>query len=203
IFSLYWFIQSTVRGLSTNGTATLNIRPASNIELDVISDASWTYGDPRLVGIAPGAGGARTYLFQDRDSRSWDILLRGTWTFSPSLSLQVYGQLFLDSGHYGQATTITGTGLYPRLDVKDFQPAAMPTGTDNDFRDSALNVNAFFRWEFLPGSALWLVYTRNQGNLPFDPAEGVGRLRFDKLNGPSTDVFLVKLSYLWEPLKSR
>jgi hypothetical protein len=33
--------------------------------------------------------------------------------------------------------------------------------------------------------------------------EGQGRLRFDKLGGPSTDVFLVKLSYLWEPLKSR
>jgi len=41
---------------------------------------------------------------------------------------------------------------------------------------------------------------RDQLNVPYDPAEGNGRLRFDKFNGPSTDVVLVKLSYLWEPL---
>jgi hypothetical protein len=203
IFSAGTFIQSTLRGMSLTGDLTVNIRPASNVELDVITDGSWTYGDPRLIGTTPSGDGSRTYLFRDRDSRSWDLLLRGTWTFSPALSLQVYTQLFLDSGHYGQASTVTASGLYPRLDVKNFMPAPVPDGFDSDFRDSALNVNAFFRWEFLPGSALWLVYTRSQANVAYDPMEGQGRLRFDKLGGPSTDVFLVKLSYLWEPLKSR
>jgi hypothetical protein len=32
--------------------------------------------------------------------------------------------------------------------------------------------------------------------------EGNGQLRLDKINGPSTDVLLVKLSYLWQPVSA-
>jgi uncharacterized protein DUF5916/cellulose/xylan binding protein with CBM9 domain len=202
IFALSGFLEKTRRGYASTGNVTVNIRPASNVELDVISNGSWSYGDPRWLSTTPATGGSRDYLFRDLDSRSWDVLLRGTWTFSPTLSLQLYAQLFLDAGHYGKTTTINASGPYPRLDNKNFLSVTDPAGTDNDFRDSALNVNAFFRWEFRPGSALWLVYTRNQLNTAYDVMEGQGRLRFDRLDGPSTDVFLVKLSYLWEPLRS-
>ena len=59
------------------------------------------------------------------------------------------------------------------------------------------NLNLFVRWEYLPLSALWLVFTHNQQQTPYDPAEGNGRIRFDRfVDGPITDVILLKLSYL-------
>lgn len=202
IVGLAGFIEHTKRGIATNGSVTVNIRPASNVELDVISSGSWSYGDPRWISTTALPDGSRDYLFRDLDARSWDLLLRGTWTFSPTLSLQMYAQLYLDRGHYGRGSIVNGAGARPRLEQDAFRDVASAPVYDDDFRDSALNVNAFFRWEFLPGSALWFVYTRNQLNQPYDVAEGPGRVRFDKLVGPSTDVFLVKLSYLWEPLRS-
>lgn len=197
------YASNNSRGLFMTMTATLNLRPLSFLELDVISDATWSYGDPRWIATEANAGASRTYYFQDLDSRSWDVLLRGTLTFSPTLSLQTYVQLYLDSGHYGRTTSINGSGAHPRLDLASVMTAMPPAGIDNDFRDSALNVNAFLRWEFRPGSTLWLVYTRNQLNLPYNLSEGRGRLHLDQLDGPSTDVVLVKLSYLWEPLQRR
>jgi hypothetical protein len=196
--------QTTARGVSNLGTLTLGIRPASFIELDLISDATWSYGDPRWVDTEPNPDGSRTYFFQDLDSREWDALLRGTVTISPALSLQMYAQLFGASGHYGKATQAIGSGGHPVLDFDQFTPASVPPGVNADFIETELNVNAFLRWQYRAGSALWVAYTRNQLNTPYDPMlDGAGRLRFDKVGGPSTDVFLVKLSYLWEPFSRR
>ena len=203
IVSAMALAQRTTRGANTRSNITVNMRPTSSVELDLISDFTYSFGDPRWVDTEPNTAGSRTYYFQDLDSRSFDVLLRGTWTFSPTLSLQTYVQLYLDSGHYGRVTSVVGGGAHPHLDVANFMDATLPGSIDDDFRDSALNINAFFRYEFRPGSLLWLVYTRAQDNEPYTPAEGIGRLRLDRLNGPSTDVFLVKLSYLWEPLRSR
>ena len=58
-----------------------------------------------------------------------------------------------------------------------------------DFRDGEVNVNLFVRWEYMPLSALWLVYTRNQQQAPYDPMEGPGKIRFDRFSGgPTADV---------------
>jgi hypothetical protein len=192
--------DKTTRGTATTATLLMGIHPLSFVEIDLILDASWSYGDPRWVYTQPNMDGSRTYFFQDLDSRSWDVLLRGTLSLSPTLSLQTYAQLYLDSGHYGRVTSSTGSGAHPLLDLDTFVATTLPGAINDDFIDSALNVNAFLRWQFRPGSALWLAYTRNQLNSPYDPmADGIGRLRYDKLAGPSTDVFLVKLSYMWEP----
>jgi hypothetical protein len=129
-------------------------------------------------------------------------LLRGTLTFSPTLSLQAYVQLYLDRGHFGHVTSVTASGAHPRLDHKNFVAAALPEPI-SDFRNAALNVNTFLRWEFRPGSAFWLVYTRNQQGVPYSMSEGAANLRFDRLDGPSVDVLLAKLSFMWEPLTGR
>ncbi|MDB4955297.1 MAG: hypothetical protein JWO36_2866 [Myxococcales bacterium] len=200
IVSATSYLNRTTRGISTSGNITVNMRPLSFIEVDLISDASWSYGDPRWVDTETNADMSRTYYFEDLDSRSFDVLLRGTWTFSPRLSLQTYAQLYVDSGHYGKVTSANGSGAHPYLNLNSFVSATAPAGINNDFRDTTLDINVFLRWEYRPGSALWLVYTRDQLNVPYDTAEGDARLRFDKFNGPSTDVVLVKLSYLWEPL---
>ncbi|CAN5687384.1 hypothetical protein BH11MYX1_BH11MYX1_01380 [soil metagenome] len=193
--------NKTPRGTNTDLILTLGMRPLSFVELDVISDVSWSYGDPRSVATVDNGNGSRTYYLQDLDSRSFDILLRGTLTLSPTLSLQTYAQIFLASGHYGKTTSAIGAGAHPALEFAAFRPATLPGDPgSNDFIDDSVNINAFLRWQFRPGSAFWLAYTRSQANSAYDPlSDGAGRLRFDKLTGPATDVILVKLTYLWEP----
>ena len=191
-------IDRRLRGLAWTGSAKLSLRPIPQLELDLIPNVSWTYGAPRWVTTMANGDGSSTYLFSDLDSKSLDVTLRGTYAFTRTLSLQAYLQPFVASGHYGKTTAATATGARPLLALDSFVDVALPAGVAPDFRSGAINLNLFARWEYLPLSALWLVYTRNQQQTGYDAMEGPGRIRFDRFaGGPTTDVILLKLSYLW------
>jgi hypothetical protein len=64
----------------------------------------------------------------------------------------------------------------------------------------SLRANAVFRWEFRPGSSLFVVWTQQRREtLPtgeFDFADGMSRV----FTAPADDVLLLKLSY-WFGMK--
>lgn len=192
-------LDRKARGNAWKGSAVLSLRPVPALELDLIPNFSWTYGSPRWIETVANMNGSKTYFFGDLDSRSFDVTLRGTYAFTRTLSLQAYLQPFVASGHFSKLTSSTATGDRPLLTLDSFVDAtALPDGQNPDFRDGAINLNLFVRWEYLPLSALWLVYTRNQQQSAYDAMEGTPRLRFDRFSGgPTTDVILLKLSYLW------
>jgi hypothetical protein len=192
--------MSRVRwGQSFDGNYTLRLRPLPAIELDIIPHASWTYGDPRWYDTLANANGTRTYLFADLESREFDTTIRGTYTFTPTLTLQAYAQIFIDGGHYGQTYSATqgGSAKGARLPFSAFHSSAMPSFEAPDFRDGAINLNVVLRWEFKPGSTILGVYTHAQTQVDYDPNEGIGRPSFTRFgNGAGTDLFLLKLSLL-------
>jgi len=202
VLELTGALDKRLRGWAWKGTVMLSLRPVPALELDVIPNGNWTYGAPRFIGVDAPDGmpdGPRTYYFADLDSKEIDVTLRATYAFTRTLSLQAYLQPFFASGHYSRVTAANATGVNPLLTLDSFHDATLPSGvTSTDFRDGEVNVNLFVRWEYMPLSALWLVYTRNQQQAPYDPMEGPGKIRFDRFSGgPTTDVILLKLSYLW------
>jgi hypothetical protein len=65
-----------------------------------------------------------------------------------------------------------------------------------DFTFRSLRGNAVLRWEYRPGSTLFVVWTRrslipdvSRGNIRFGDDAG------DLFQGPSENIFLVKLNY--------
>ncbi len=69
-----------------------------------------------------------------------------------------------------------------------------------DFNFKSLRVNAVLRWEYLPGSTAYFVWTRGSsaGDHPGDFR--IGRDFVDMLTAPDhDDVFLIKLAYWWHP----
>jgi hypothetical protein len=198
VLELAGTLDKRLRGRAWHTTATLSLRPIPALELDLIPTFNWTYGAPRWVTTEENMDGSRTYFFGDLDSKSFDVILRGTYAFTRTLSLQAYLQPFVASGHYSRATSSRTSGSKPLLTLDSFVDTTLPGGINPDFRDGAINLNLFVRWEYLPLSALWLVYTHNQQQSTYDAMEGPGRLRFDRFSGgPTTDVLLLKLSYLW------
>jgi hypothetical protein len=191
-------VDKELRGQAWQGTATLSFLPIPALELDLVPNVSWSYGAPRWVTTEMNVGGSHTYFFGDLDAKSFDVTLRGTYAFTRTLSLQAYVQPFVASGHYSRVTASTASGPAPFLSLDSFVDATLPSGTNPDFRTGKMNVNLFLRWEYLPLSTLWLVFTQSREQTPYDPTEGRGRIRFDRFaNGPTTDVILVKLSHLW------
>lgn len=196
------FIHSMLRGLETETDATINIRPVPTLELDLISSFYSVTGFPRWLDTVGNGDGTRTWYFADLDNQTLSTTLRGTYTFTPTLSLQTYVQAFLGSAHYGKVTSFTAAGYRPILPTDKFVNATAPVDLLNpDVQEGTINVNVFLRWEYRPGSALWLVYTRSQDQNLYNPLVEPPALRLAPFeNGPSTDVLLVKLTYLWEPL---
>ncbi|HLT47455.1 MAG TPA: DUF5916 domain-containing protein [Rubricoccaceae bacterium] len=150
----------------------------------------------------PGATGFFVPVFGRRDVRQASVTARTSVLFRPNLSLQLYGQLFAARGHYDRFQLLAGPD-----DLRDFD--AYPRR--RDFAFESFHANAVLRWEYRPGSTLFVVWTqaRNGGieealllnpdgtGLPPSPFETgtVTQLR-DVFRIYPDNVFLVKLSYL-------
>jgi hypothetical protein len=189
-----------LRGFTFVSSMNLSLRPVPQLELDLIASYTKSYGNPRALTVEDNGDGTVTYYFADLDVQTFDVTLRGTYTFTRKLTLQAYLQPFLASGRFGKVTASTvDAGPKPFLGLDSFVNATLPGGEEpSAFRSGTVNLNVFLRWEYLPLSALWLVYFRTQDQAPYNPLEGPSRLRlYPFVKGPSTDAVLIKLSYLW------
>ncbi|OZC02747.1 DUF5916 domain-containing protein [Rubricoccus marinus] len=152
---------------------------------------------PGLAGI-PNAVGYYAPLFGRRDYRSGDLTLRTTVIFRPTISLQLYSQLFAARGQYRDFQLLAAED-----ELRDF--GAYPKRRDFSF--ASFNANAVFRWEYRPGSSLFVVWQRGMDDDLFEEVrrDGSGPSPFERdalgqvgdLFGRfADDIVLVKLSYL-------
>ncbi|MFQ5569063.1 MAG: DUF5916 domain-containing protein [Rhodothermales bacterium] len=135
-------------------------------------------------------------VFGERDTRSFDLTLRGDVTFSPTLSLQLYGQLFVARGRYDRFSVLRDRDTLSPLDSYPKQ---------HDFAFSSFQTNTVLRWEYRPGSTLFIVWSQSRrGNQALDPFDETSHSPFDQRSTDQlldtfdifpTNVFLVKLSY--------
>ncbi|MEJ2501803.1 MAG: DUF5916 domain-containing protein [Gemmatimonadota bacterium] len=135
-------------------------------------------------------------VFGARDSRAMDLTLRSTYTFTPHLSIQLYAQLFAAEGRY-DAMRILRTPD----DLAPFD--AFPKR--NEFAFSSLQSNAVLRWEYRPGSTLYVVWTHGRSDdhvlsplgpwaaSPYD--RSLGTQIGDTFSAFPENGFLLKLSY--------
>ena len=185
-------------GYGNDSQATIAFRILPQLEIDLVPQLSWNKGEPRWAFNHAVAAPATGYVFGRLLARNIGAILRGSYTFTPHLSLQAYAQLFLVAGHYSDFSTAPATpGSRVRLGDLTPLPAAAAPG-DADFEQAALNVNVVLRWEYRLGSTFFLVYSRSQ--LP-DVSLGPGEAAALRANAigrvPVADTLLAKLSLWW------
>ena len=140
--------------------------------------------------LATGTYGRR-YVFGTLDQTTISASLRLNWTFSPRLSLETYVQPYLSSADYRDFRSLVRARSY------DFAPYAY--AGDPAFTVRSLKGDAVLRWEYRPGSVLFLVWTQKRSeqdaagelNVPVS-VDRLARLR-------PNNVYLVKLSYYFTP----
>lgn len=132
------------------------------------------------------------YLFGELDQHTISAQFRVNWILNPRLSLEVLTQPLVSSVHYGRVKALARPRTF------DFTPSDR-NPADYDFSFASIRGNAIMRWEFRPGSTLFVVWTQNQSATEDD---GTFKLRrsLDRLWSSRADnVFLVKMSYWWSP----
>lgn len=147
----------------------------------------------------PGGGiGGVSYVFAEMEQQTVDATLRADVLFSRDLSLQFYAQPYLTIGDYHHPRELTRPESYDLErpeGIPDFEPDDVH---DYDFHYAAVNMNAVLRWEYMPGSTLYLVW--KQGREVYEERSARPALRseldFGELldNEPENEV-LVKVTY--------
>jgi hypothetical protein len=152
-------------------------------------------------------------VFAHLEQNSLSMDTRFNVTFSPTLTLELFIQPFIASGAfrdynefaaprtsrrlvYGRDMgTVADSGGIVTVDADGPGPAASYSFSDPTFTFRSLRGNAVLRWEYRPGSTLFVVWTRQgssdvaRGQIAF--GEDAGAL----FRGPSANIFLVKVNY--------
>ena len=117
--------------------------------------ASLFDGVAPLVGVAAPGLAFRLPVFGARDTRQVDLTTRAQLILTPTLSVQLYGQLFAARGRFRDAALLAAPD--------DLRPiGAFPKR--RDFAATAFNSNAVLRWEYRPGSTLFVVWSQGRGD---------------------------------------
>jgi len=206
--------------------ASATIKPVSNVALELAPRWSHTEVTDQYVTAvedptAESFFGDR-YVFADLEQEVLAMETRLDWTFSPTMSLELFAQPFLSSnafsrwkeftaprssekavygeqrGTVAEETVVDDEGRQRTVVVVDPDgdgPAARFRFDEPDFNLRSLRGNLVFRWEYRPGSTLFFVWTQDRRD-----AEAVGDFRLgrdlDRLfEAPADNVFLVKATF--------
>ena len=162
------------------------------------------------------------YVFGDIDQTTLSMNTRLNVTFTPTMSLELFAQPFISSNDFGNYKEFEQPREWERLvygedigtvsvvedDAGSREVTIDPDGdgaaasfsfTEPDFTARSLRGNAVFRWEYVPGSTLFLVWTQDRYSELNEGALDFGRDRGALFDTAGNHVFLVKLNY-WLPL---
>ena len=193
-------------GITFKPTNTLNITVSPSYrksfdELQYVSQISY--------------GTLDRYVFASIDQKTISMSIRLNFTLKPDLSLQYWGQPFIASGRYYNFKYITGSlaseykdrfAVYSpsQIELVDNEYFSIDENNDGnedysigkpDFNVKEFLSNLVLRWEYNPGSSVYLVWSQTRSG--YEPA---GTMDYfsdmgDLFRERPHNVFLVKFSY--------
>ena len=212
-----------------SGSINFTYRSGENLELRLGPSVTRSFTQAQYVSsrsdpLATSTFGRR-YIFAPIDQTTLSLETRLNVTFSPTLTLQVYAQPLISSGDYGDLAEFREPGTYRfaeygedigssvrqddgnyLIDPDGAGAASAFTVSDRSFNFRSLLGNAVLRWEWSPGSTLFLVWQQSRSDRlrasDFDEtgALDVGTFDLDydtrELFGLRADnIFLIKMNY--------
>jgi Domain of unknown function (DUF5916) len=209
-------------GRCANGGISLEMKPASNLSLEIGPRYTWEKEDAQYYDTVTDATMTSTYgsryIFSDLEYRQFSVETRIDWTFTPNLTLQAYLQPLIASGDYTRPKELAasstrdfnvygednGSTIEHRPDLDPDRPWLItPDGSnpdnqfdlaDNDFSFKSLKVNVVLRWEYGAGSTFFFVWTQDRANFDDPGSFNISRDTQSLLDAPGEDIFMVKIS---------
>lgn len=197
------------RSHSLGLSPTILWRPSGRLNLDLGPVWVWNVDDRQWVSRV-GTNEAPNWIMGRLDQQTVGLTGRFNFAFSPTLSLQIYAQPFVSAGRYLDFKRVSDPGADRYADRFTHAPHVQEDGRvladlDGDGQQESLatpdfNVRQFrsntvLRWEYRPGSALFVVWAQGR-----DDFSSVGDFDFRSDLGAvfgtaPRNIFLVKFSY--------
>jgi hypothetical protein len=214
-WNLNGYREQETGALRWGTNVTMTARPSARFDVSMspglnVNDNAWQY----VAAPLSTGSGRREYIFAQLDQKTVSLTTRLNYTFTRDLSLQLYAQPFISAGEYSEFRRVAD----PRASAFDerfhtFADSEISRNAtsrrytaqvgdddavrfnDPDFTVRSLRSNAVVRWEYRPGSTLFVVWSHGRadrvGTGSFDFGRGVEDLW--RLQG--TNTLMVKLNY--------
>jgi hypothetical protein len=134
--------------------------------------------------VDPMVSSDLTTVLAERTTNGWDFTTRGSFIFARDLTLQAYLQLFFAKGRYEHFVRMTSPD--------QFVPYSYSWP---EFNRLSLNSNVVLRWEYMPGSTLFLVWSQAREGDHGLYGTSLGRDFRNVFALPVQNVLLLKISY--------
>ena len=135
------------------------------------------------------------YVFGRIDQTTVALAERLNFTMSPNLSLQLYAEPFVSGGDYSAFKELVN-GRAPDYGQR-YAPYPYDTAANGnpDFNVKSFRTTNVLRWEYKPGSTLFVVWQQARENDEVPGSFRFGRDVVGIFGVPPKNVFLVKLAY--------
>ena len=170
------------------------VRPSTRLGIELGTRYQYNRDNTQWIANVGETGADTThYLFGRLHQDLLSFTGRVDLTIRPTMSLQLYAEPFVTAGRFGDVRELAA----PRARSYDarFRPYAGPA-SDADFNEKSFRSSVVARWEYRPGSTLFVVWTqgrdqRDRDAGSFDATRDYGNL----FAARPENVVLVKVSY--------
>ena len=134
-------------------------------------------------------------MFGHLQQQTVGVNMRLNYTITPALTIQLYAQPFVSAGGYSEFKELVNgrAAAY----ASRYAPYAYTGNPDFNYR--SFRTTNVLRWEYKPGSTLFVVWQQGR-----EDVLGHGTFNFSRdfggvFDAPARNVFLVKLAYWINP----
>ena len=214
-----YYAWNAAGGRGWDTTLSFTFKPSSKLQLSIGPEVTRTDAMAQYVQrvddpLATATYGAR-YVFSNLHQTEVSMVTRAHSVLTPTVSLQLYLQPLISVGRYWNLKELAaprtfdflvyGTGGSTITQVAGEQafivdpdgvgPAAPFRLDDPSFNFKSLRANAIFRWQFRPGSTLYVVWTEQRQDFSRPGEFQLGPDVRSMLSARPDDVVMVKVSY--------
>ncbi|HKV50318.1 MAG TPA: DUF5916 domain-containing protein [Gemmatimonadaceae bacterium] len=184
------------RSHSLSVSPELDIKVSSRFATSVSAGYTRNRNDTQYFGTFTDSASVHHYTFAHLEQRTLSLTWRLDYTFTPNATLQLYASPFVSKGTYTDVRELAD----PRAVAyaARYRPYGDTTVTDDPggFNAQQFRSNLVFRWEYRPGSTLFLVWTQGRdGSFPVAGTQSFGGDLRELFAQRSNDIFLIKFSY--------
>jgi hypothetical protein len=164
----------------------ITIRPSSRFDITFSPEYYASENDRQYVDEINGS-----YILANLKRETLFITTRFNFTITPNMTLQFYGMPYVTAGKYTDYREV----VTPHAENYDDRFAPYDYSDNLDFNFKEFNSNLVFRWEYSPGSTLFLVWSRGASDFEeeygrFEPGRDLGNL----FSTAGDNTFLIKIN---------
>jgi hypothetical protein len=131
------------------------------------------------------------YVFGRLDQKTVGVRTRVNYTLTPRLSVQIYAEPFVSAGDYSDFKELADGRS--RSYAARYRPYAYSANPDFNYR--SFRTTNVMRWEYRPGSTLFVVWQQGREATLDRGTFDIRRDMAGVFDAPATNVFLVKWAY--------